>query len=196
MPIPDQSVVEPILKKHSKTITSFIFKSWSDFLATGYAASWTKRGRANFVWEQMATYAKATFGQDSSIRIITGHETLKFLVDDKVLFRLKKGNESGLSANYPTQGALAYSDPESDLFGNPEVPRVDVVYKLNRLETAIQDILVVGRAGDDIAWTFSVMDRGADIVVLPAAPQPQPPSRKLVRPRQDNDNARTVDQRE
>ena len=82
--------------------------------------------------------------QSPGVRIINGHETFKFLLDDQVLFRFKKGNEAGLSVNVPTQLALAFHNHNQDLLGLADVHRVEVVYQLNWLETEIFDVIVVG----------------------------------------------------
>ena len=98
---------------------------------------------------------------------------MKFLIRDTVLFRFKKADGTGRSSNVTTQLALAFHDHDQDLFGLPEVQRVEVVYKLNRLETQIVDICVVARNGDQIAWEYSLLGAGEATVPLPM-PEPKP----------------------
>ena len=115
---PDIEDVRTVLEPYEATIIDIIRQAWRDWIDSGFGAVWEfKRNRANFVWAQMAHYAREVFGGEPDVHIVEKDETLKFLVDDRVLFRLKKGDEVGLTANIPTQQVLAYHDHDQDLFG-------------------------------------------------------------------------------
>jgi len=182
---PNLDDVKPVLNPYIPTVVSIVHKAWRDWMESGYAATWEfKRNRANFVWAQMATYAREAFENHSQVYIVEKDETLKFLVNNTVLFRLKKGTETGLTSNIPTQQVLAYHDHEQDLFGMPAVQRVDVVYILNVLETDIQDILVVARNGKQLAWTYSLLEENVAVDALPFIEVPAPnnaPGPRLVK---------------
>jgi len=168
MPIPSETTVRPILDEIREQVVSAIREAWEDWLASDFNGVWRcKRSRANFVWEQIIERANNALLDHDAVHVIDGHETMKFLVRDIVLFRFKKADETGRSSNVATQLALAFHDHEQDLFGLPEVQRVEVVYKLNRLETQIDDICVVARNGDQIAWEYSLLDAGEAAVPLP-----------------------------
>lgn len=174
MPIPNQAVVKPIMDEISNAIVAIIRESWDDWMASEYVGVWRcKRSRANFVWEQITGKANDALMDHDEIHIIEGAETLKFLMKDQVLFRFKKADNAGRTANVATQMALAFHNHNQDLFGLPEVQRVEVVYKLNRLETAVQDICVVARDGDRVAWEYSLLDAGDAVAPLPM-PEPKP----------------------
>lgn len=183
MPIPSEATVRPVLDEISEQIVSAIRGAWEDWLASDRSGVWRyKRSRANFVWEQIIERANnALLGADA-VHVIDGHETMKFLVQDTVLFRFKKADETGRSSNVATQLALAFHDHDEDLFGLPEVQRVEVVYKLNRLETQIEDICVVARNGDQIAWEYSLLDADEAAVPLPLPePKPERPAASIVK---------------
>jgi len=188
MLVPPRDVVQPILDKYREPIVTAVLGAWDDWLASPHVSVWRcKRSRANFVWEQIIERASLAFDGSPGARIIHGQETFKFLVEDRVLFRFKKGDEAGLTANVPTQLALAFHDHEQDLFGLPEVHRVEVVYQLNRLETEIVDVIVVARHEDVVVWSYSLLESAERVVPLPMpAPGGEPsglPARRLVRPR-------------
>lgn len=183
MPVPSEATVRSILDDIHDPIVSAIREAWEDWLASDRNGVWRyKRSRANFVWEQIIERANnALLGHDA-VHVIDGHETMKFLVRDTVLFRFKKADETGRSSNVATQLALAFHDHDEDLFGLPEVQRVDVVYKLNRLETQIDDICVVARNGDQIAWEYSILDAEEALVPLPMPePKPERPAASIVK---------------
>lgn len=183
MPIPSEATVRPVLDEISEQIVSAIREAWEDWLASDRNGVWRyKRSRANFVWEQIIERANNALLGDDAVHVIDGHETMKFLVRDTVLFRFKKADETGRSSNVATQLALAFHDHDEDLFGLPEVQRVEVVYKLNRLETQVDDICVVARNGDQIAWEYSLLDAGEAAVALPfPEPKPERPAASIVK---------------
>lgn len=183
MPIPSEATVRPVLDEISEQIVSAIRGAWEDWLASDRNGVWRyKRSRANFVWEQIIERANNALLGDDAVHVIDGHETMKFLVRDTVLFRFKKADETGRSSNVATQLALAFHDHDEDLFGLPEVQRVEVVYKLNRLETQIDDICVVARNGDQIAWEYSILDADEAAVPLPLPePKPERPAASIVK---------------
>lgn len=174
MPIPSEATVRPILNEVRAPIVAAIYEAWEDWLASDRNGVWRyKRSRANFVWEQIIERSNEALLGHAAVHVIDGHETMKFLVRGSVLFRFKKADETGRSSNVATQLALAFHDHDEDLFGLPEVQRVEVVYKLNRLETQINDICVVARNGDLITWEYSLLDADEAMVPLPM-PQPEP----------------------
>ena len=112
MPVPRRDIVQPIIEKHRQPILAAVLGAWDDWLKSPHPGVWRcKRSRANFVWEQITERAHLEFDDAPAVHIIEGHETFKFLVEHQVLFRFKKGDESGLSANVPTQ--LASRVPRS-----------------------------------------------------------------------------------
>ena len=192
MSVPRKEIVQSILNGQTDSIVAAVLGAWRDWLSSPYNGRWRcRRSRANFVWEQIIERAHLLFDGVPDVEIIEGHETFKFLVNDRVLFRFKKGDAAGLSANVPTQLALAFHDHEKNLFGLPAVHRVDIVYRLNRLETAIDDVIVVAREEDKVAWTFSLLHSDS-VAVLPPSPAPsnEPDAaivRRVVQPRGEAD---------
>ena len=62
------------------------------------------------------------------------------------------------------------------------MPRVEVVYQLNKLETEVVDVIVVARDGDAVAWSYSLRDSGEGVVQLPMpAPSGEAPTKPAVR---------------
>lgn len=183
MPIPSEATVRPILCEIGAPIVAAIYEAWEDWLGSDRNGVWRyKRSRANFVWEQIIERSNNALLDHAAVHVIEGHETMKFLVRDTVLFRFKKADETGRSSNVATQLALAFHDHDEELFDLPEVQRVEVVYKLNRLETQIEDICVVARNGDQVAWEYSLLDADEATVPLPMPePKPERPAASIVK---------------
>lgn len=183
MSIPSEATVRPILDEIRAPVVSAIHEAWEDWLASNLNGVWRyKRSRANFVWEQIIERANNALLDHGAVHVIDGHETMKFLVRDTVLFRFKKADETGRSSNVTTQLALAFHDHDQNLLDLPEVQRVEVVYKLNRLETQIDDICVVARNGDQIVWEYSFLDADEATVPLPMSePKPERSAASIVK---------------
>ncbi|NYF34435.1 hypothetical protein [Stenotrophomonas sp. JAI102] len=169
---PKIEVVKSALHRIEPALRTAITSGWEDWRGSKLS-HWRRRGRANYVWEQMAHYAAVALEGVPGVSVVVKHESYHFLVDGTVAFRLKKSDGGGLTRNYPTQEALAFHDPQLPLTGVAAQQRVEVTYCLNPNETDIADILVVGRAGGAILWTYSLIDNDS-VSSLPAA-QPDAP---------------------
>lgn len=183
MPLPLREVVEPVLEPLEDNILGIYAGAWSDWKEDAHCGVFRyKRTRADLVHEHAIRRALEVFSGANDVRPIPGQETCHFLCGDRVMFRLKKGDDDGRTSNIQTELALAYHDPQSTLFELPQVHRVDVAYVLNSLETEIAKILVVGRNGQRILWSYDIMARKGSADLAPPLPmQPTPPRRSLVK---------------
>ena len=156
--------------------------AWQDWLSFRLGGSWRcNRSRANFVWEQIIDRAiKAVTGMPG-VRYPRANETFTFIIDAGVVaFRFKKADEEGVSANLPTQTALAFHDHQMRLPGIQASNRVEVVYQLDALETQIEDILVVARDGDHVLWHYSLLPAKTAAMPTASTPPTSPPRLRVV----------------
>lgn len=160
--------VRELLGSYQSIISDILQGAWSDWLTAEYQHWRCNRSRAGFVWEQVIDRALRAFDGDPRIHPMKRNESFLFLLDGTLAFRFKKSDELGLTSNIPTQAMLAFHDPEQDLPGMPEVTRVDIVYVLNKLQTAVLDVMVVGREREQVSWTFSLLPSRANVVPMPA----------------------------
>ena len=184
MIVPNKDEVKSVLKPVESDLFKIVHGAWQDWLQSSEVERVRfPRTRANIVWDRMIDRALEVLPSKPGIRIMYHYQTVSFVVDDKVLFRFKKGDEKGLSRNFPTQLALAYHDHSTNigLFGPVELLRVQVVYVLNHLETDIQDVLVIGRNGSKVVWTYGIMPRFDAIEELPRTPIHRTSPDQLVR---------------
>lgn len=187
MSLPDIQTVQLALAPLESALTGAFMNAWKDWRNAPYAGHWRKRGRANFVWEQAVHYAATAVSQMPDVKVVPKDESLHFLVNDKVAFRMKKADSAGFTSNYPTQEAMTFHDPQLSLTGVSAAHRVEVTYALNQTGTDISDISVVARNGRRIEWTYSLL-RGDAVASLPTNQAKSPPikdsdSTGLVRPK-------------
>jgi hypothetical protein len=173
MATPDLETVQSALMPIGPVVTRAFRRAWQDWQAAGFT-HWRPRGRANFIWEQAAHYTAIEVEQLPGVTVILKNESYHFLVNDTISFRLKKADSSGFTQNYPTQEAMAFHDPQLPLTGIPAEHRVEVTYTLNKTATDIYDIAVVARAGELIAWTYSLLDSDS-VASLPVRSKNTPP---------------------
>lgn len=117
------------------------------------------------MWEQVVDKCIAQLAGKQGVHIERRDESFGFFVNDDVFFRIKKADRGGLTSNVPTQSALAFHDPEKNLFGFRPIQRVEIVYQLNPLETEVADVAIVARDGAKVAWSARLLQSAQ---VLPA----------------------------
>jgi hypothetical protein len=167
MPVPLIGDVRRILAPREGTINKIVLDAWDRWWRNPERTLLNRRSRACLIHNYMMLSARGAFAGDRGIHIIEGQETLFFLAEDRLLFRLKKGDDHGFSNNISTQASLAFNDPEQMLIDLPPVGRIDITYALNRFETLIDRVLVVARDSDRIAWSYAIYPR-SDETELPA----------------------------
>jgi hypothetical protein len=184
MPVPLLAEVRQTLMPREGVINKIVLDAWDRWWRHPERTLLYSRSRACLIHNYMMLSAPAAFVGDRGIHIIRGQETLFFLADDRLLFRLKKGDENGLSNNIDTQASLAFNDPDQLLIDLPPVARVDITYALNPFATLIDRILVVARDGDRVAWSYTIYPRSDQAefpATLPIRPIPPAAPDNVVR---------------
>lgn len=180
MPIADQSRVQQLIDPHAAEIVATYQRAWDRWWQNPERPELYRRTRACLIHNYVM--CDAIVGMEArGIVVKERQETALFLVNDELVFRFKKGDESGRTSNIETQCVLDFIDPNENLalFGLPDLCRVDVAYVLNDLETKIHDVLVVARNNDAVIWSYSIMRRGegAAGLAIPLQIDPhQPPA--------------------
>lgn len=174
MPVPDIEAVRQVLGPLHADLRGIVSQAWALWLRSRENMDYQYgRTRACIVWEHLVRLAEARFSEHANIVPLRRHETVGWLVAGFLHFRFKKGNQQGLSSNVSTQLALALHDHEQALPGIPAAVRVEVVYVLNELETEIQEVLVVCRDRNQVAWSYSISASEATVVPFPTTPRPK-----------------------
>lgn len=157
MSAPDINRVRRVLEAREPVLYEIQAGGWEGWKCSSEFGRCRRLGtRASIVWERATDLALEAYTADSTVEVLHHYDTYSYVFDDEVLGRLKKGDDDGLTANYPTQLNLAYHENELDLFGHRELDRVEFVYKLNRFQTEMIGAFVVGRDGDRVAWSYGM----------------------------------------
>lgn len=145
-----------LLEPHLSTIDQVVRDAWTSWMDSSHTGSWSKRGRANFMWEEINTNAKQAFASGDTIKPIPVNNSCLYMLD-KLVFRFKKLNENGLTCNYPTQASLDFH-AQSELPGVPEVARLEVGYLLNKIETKVEEVVISYRESDSVEWSIKLSE--------------------------------------
>jgi hypothetical protein len=173
MTISQEQVVRAALAPFETALYEAFHAAWQDWhdLALGGKLKFVARSRACLVYDFLVQRIMAALSGDQSVHVIEGDETVKLVFGGAVALRFKKANENGLGSNIKTQATLGFVDQQQELPGMPGVHKVEMVYVLNRLQTKIDQVMVVARDGDACLWNYEIApNRTASIVPMP---QPQ-----------------------
>jgi len=165
----DREQVRTILEPYHETLGRIPLLAWRDWMSSSeYGRNRHGRTRADIIWEHMIDHAHQQLGDDRKWQIIRHCGTFSFIARDTVLLRFKKGDNRGISSNYPTQTALAFHEPDQgSLFELPHQYRAEVVYIMNALETGLSDVRVISRNGNIKMLEYSIMPQTPVIPMEP-----------------------------
>ena len=177
MPHPVEGDIKQLLASRVPALNRLVLDAWNRWWNLPGRARMFRRTRACLMHNYMMNEARTVFMHDRGIHIIERQETLLFLVEKRLLFRLKLGDVYGVSSNIETQTAMAFTDPEVSLtlFDLPDVARVDICYVLNLLQTKI-----------DRGWWLPAMERRCSRLyqIFPEPKEDHIPVMLPTRPRQ------------
>lgn len=180
---PTEPFVRSVIGQYEPTICGMYERAWRALNAIpGRATFDFKRTVAVLMHQLMMNEVRREFSASQVVRFLDSHETIRLLVERNLIVRLKKMDKRGYARAIPTQASLALTNevPMTLPFSENDVPHVHVVdvgYVLNDLETAIDSILVAGRFGESVIWSYEA-DRGAaaNVVATITPIAPLPPS--------------------
>lgn len=158
---------EKLLSPYIPRILNVFNLAWQDWLKRLQDnPSCCKRGRSNFIWDQIIQHSTKEFGTEPNHKfaIFPYHngQTCNFIVEQQLVFRIKKGKPSRKSSNIPTGMSESFHDPNQSLPEIGTLPRIEIQYELDKLESSIIDIVAVARNKNRIIWHSSLKYRDSD----------------------------------
>jgi hypothetical protein len=170
MPVAEE-FVKSRLGPYEQRIRGAIEGAWADYLSISVRHKFLyARTRANVVFDLIAGRILVEFDADPDVKIIQKDETVKILIEDVLLVRIKKANGDGLGSNIPTQAALAFVAQEPEFPGLlPDVFKIEVCYFEGASGADIAAVRVTARDNDEILWSYELgRSAGAEIIPFPS----------------------------
>lgn len=165
-----ESFVRSCLAPYEQRIRGVIDAAWADYLSIGVRYKLLfPRTRANIVFDLISGRAIVEFEGDRKVRILQKDETIKLLVEDVLLLRIKKANGDGLGSNIPTQAVMEFIAQGPEIPGLlPDVYKVELCYFESRTGAEIESVRVTARDNDDILWWYELgRGQGAEVIPFP-----------------------------
>lgn len=127
------------------------------------------RTRANILYDLMVDQARREFRGVRGTEIIEPPSGVTLLaIAERVCIRFKKLDEDSLPSNNPTQAVRDWENGE-DLPGIPSaLQRLALGYRLNRLQTAVKDVLVSNSRAGHLLYDIILEEPDAGLIVLPS----------------------------
>jgi hypothetical protein len=188
---------ETIFKPYFQDLSEIIngaWTAWEEFqkVAPDLWMPLRARTRANFIYDHIVHRATEKFdNQESKSKGIGLEEKRGFLlihIANKLTIRFKKfrGKKWQVS-NVQTMQQVLFS-LQLDIPGLPKSTRVVVGYKLNELQTAIDQLAITCRSGEQLEWVIEIPDASAGNVIsitpqTPVAPTPADVVAQNVKPK-------------
>jgi hypothetical protein len=91
---------------------------------------------------------------------------VKYLFDDQVLVRFKRGNKDGLGRNIETKAEYEFINPRECFMGLPEIWKVEALWYPNKLATKLDKVEIVARDINAKIWSYAI-GAEADTALLP-----------------------------
>lgn len=142
----------------------------------------TPRTRANILYDLMVNQARVEFRGIRGAAIVDPPSGVVLLdIEQRAIIRFKKLDDDSLPRNYPTTAAKDW-DMGEDLPGIPSSPqRLTLGYRLNRLQTAIQSVLVSNTLAGRLLYDIILDEPDEGIIVLPDSGSGSPSSNRTQR---------------
>jgi len=112
------------------------------------------------------------------VQFVFKDETIKIVFDDFIVARVKKANSIGVGENITTEAITQFVEAQLEIDGLSGLKKIEIVYILNRLQTAIRDVVAQARDGNMQLWIWTLGGdaAGAEIIPFPLPPPSGPAS--------------------
>lgn len=205
MPTISENAARDILTPFHDRIRAVVERAWAecrdvtDYRTTaGHGPRLYRRTLSNEMFDAIARQAISEFGVDDNVYVRNEPQTLKIFFGSMLVARFKRGAQNKLGRNVFTQAVMDFIRPEGKLDGfPPEGGKVEFVYMLNEIQTALADVFVTARDGNRLVWNYAIPAAAASAEIIEFTPKPPtPPSEDtgdLVTPKLPADDKKKTD---
>jgi hypothetical protein len=177
--IVSEDAAKSILNPHLDSFLTIIKEAWGSWEELGekapeLRAPLSARCRASFIYDHIAYRARSRFDGIQGVRLEERRGFLLLHIDNKVTIRFKKLDAKNRTRNVPTQQQIRFS-LQLEMEGLPKSTRLVAGYKLNDVQTAIQQIAVTCPVGNNLQWFFEIPDADAPSNIEFLTPPPPAP---------------------
>lgn len=159
-----ETEAEQLIKPLQADINEIILSSWRKIHSAGL--NFQARSRACLMWDEILAAAKLKWCDSEFIhKIREENQTAHYWLNEKAFFRFKKSDSKGYTCNYPTQQAIEFHNPQSELFALAN--KLEVTYVLSKDETEIIGINIVYRNDNKVVFMLPIFMKNANVIKMP-----------------------------
>lgn len=167
MSYPTTDEVYRVLERYEQPLMSAHLKAWDRLVSnTAWPTLIFQRTASSMMHDFIVQEAGTALDDLPEIRRIDHDKSVRYLVEDRVLFRFKRGTRNGLGSNIDTQANDDFIDAEVDLLGIPQIWKVELLWYPNKLRTKLDRVEVSARDGKRRLWAYKLGSE-PDIATLP-----------------------------
>lgn len=197
MSYPTADEVHRVLSRYEQQLMSVHLNAWNRLVSN---AAWPtlifSRTASSMMHDFIVQEADVALDGLSGMRRIAHDKSVRYLIDDRVLFRFKRGTRKGLGSNIDTQANDDFIDAKVDLLGISQLWKVELLWYPNRFRTKLDRVEVSARDGKRRLWVYA-LGTEPGIGTLPLEPviptAPSHPVRELVTIKQQQKIAENED---
>jgi len=97
------------------------------------------------------------------VRRVKLPQSVGYVLQDRILMRLKKHDREMFSRNYPTSAQVRL-DAQGHLDGLPQLPHVTCGYILDKVEAGIEKIIMVRKVAGQIEWSIDLRELASGVL--------------------------------
>lgn len=166
MPVPLEDHCRQTLLENEigAKIFASIHKAWQKFEKEHPdRGTWvSSRTSRSMFWEFAIKELLSLSTSEANLTYVEHQNTVSFILEDEVLFRIKHAKPDLKTANVTTGESVDYHDHEVDLFGRSGLQRVFLCYVLNPYETQVAWIGVAAyNKSKNLLWRIELDNAGA-----------------------------------
>jgi hypothetical protein len=167
-----EAFVRSELGPYERRFREAVDAAWADYLTIPLRHRFRfARTRANIVFDLIIGQLLSRLDGAAGVRAIRKDETVKFMIGESLLVRVKKANDAGLGHNIKTQAVMQFIQQAPTIPGLlPDLFKVEICYTEDEAGAEIASVAVTARDDDVKLWSYEIERAGAEIVPLRKAP--------------------------
>ncbi|MBE0577831.1 hypothetical protein [Devosia sp.] len=164
---PDEDEVKEILKPFEGKLMEAHLNAFARWIASPErATNRFQRTMSTMMYDFIVQEVGVVLDDLPGVHRIDRAESVKYLFDDRVLVRFKRGNKDGLGRNIETKAEYEFIDPRECFMGLPEIWKVEALWYPNKLATKLDKVKIVARDINAKIWSYEI-GAEADTALLP-----------------------------
>jgi hypothetical protein len=154
---PDEDEVKEILRPYEHALLQAHLNAFARWMASPErATNRFQRTMSTMMYDFIVQEAGPLLDDLPGVHRIDRTESAKYLFDDRLLVRFKRGNKEGLGRNIETKAEHEFIDPRECFMGLPEVWKVEALWYPNKLATKLDKVKIVARDVNAKIWSYDI----------------------------------------